>query len=74
MPRAKLPQRLQLKLSNIDRWLLEQISTTLGVDMASTIRLVLREKARSLGIELPSVPVVKIPNEPIAKKRRRAAR
>jgi hypothetical protein len=73
MARTKLPQRLQLKLADIDRWLLEEISRTLGVDMASTIRLTLREKARTLGIAIPAAPVVRAPTAPAAKKKRRAA-
>lgn len=65
MAQPKRPERLQLKMAPEDRALLEELAATLGVDMSHAIRLTVREKCRSLGIEVPTVP--------IAKKKRRAA-
>lgn len=66
MAQPKRPERLQLKMATEDRALLEELAATLGVDMSHAIRLTVREKCRSLGIEVPTVP--------IAKKKSRAAR
>jgi len=65
MAQPKRPLRLQLKLTAEDRAMLEELAGTLGVDLSHTIRLTLREKCRSLGIEVPSATS--------AKKKRRAA-
>lgn len=66
MAQPKRPERLQLKMATEDRALLEELAATLGVDMSHAIRLTVREKCRALGIAVPNVPV--------AKKKRSAAR
>lgn len=69
MPRTALPKRFNMKLDDTTRYLLDQIALALGIDMSSTIRLIIREKARSLSIAAPDTPDV-----PTAKKRQRAVR
>lgn len=57
-----------VKLDATTRSLLEQIASALGLDMSATIRLIIREKAWDLSIQVPTE------NGPAAKKKRSAAR
>jgi len=67
MGRTPLPRRLQLKLSDADRAQLEALAATLRLDMGSTVRFLVAEKCRELGITATAAPA-----KP-AKKKRRAA-
>jgi len=57
--------RLHIRFAESDRALLEGLTTALGFDdISTTIRFLVREKSRALGITDPSAP---------AKKKRRPA-
>lgn len=57
--------RLHIRFSESDRTLLEHLTTALGLDdISSTIRFLVREKSRALGITETPAP---------AKKKRRPA-
>lgn len=65
MARTLLPERLQVKLSEVDKASLAALSDALRIDQSSVIRLLIAEKCRTLGITVA-------PAAPAAKKRRRA--
>jgi hypothetical protein len=66
MGRTPLPERFQIKLSVADRASLEALAATLSLDMGSTIRFLIAEKCRVLGITAPT------PAKAAPKKKRRA--
>lgn len=70
MSRTKLPARLQLKLDDETRLMLEELATAMGVDMSAAIRVTIREKCRALGITAPAAAT----SAPTAKPKSRAAR
>jgi hypothetical protein len=63
MVRTALPRRMNLKLSEADRALLLALAETLHLDASATIRFLVAEKCRALGITETPAP---------AKKKRRA--
>lgn len=64
MVRTVLPRRMNLKLSEADRASLLALAETLRLDASATIRFLVAEKCRELGIAATPVP---------AKKKRRPA-
>lgn len=57
--------RLHIRFSEADRILLEELTRELGLDdISSTVRFLVREKSRALGITDPTTP---------GKKKRRPA-
>lgn len=64
MGRTALPRRMNLKLSEVDRASLTALAEFLRLDASATIRFLVGEKCRELGITAQTAP---------AKKKRRAA-